>query len=95
MLTIIYKFIEHSEANNSLFSKQYGYRKKRSTELPAVKFFVDIHRAMDTSKLTKAVFIDLSKAFDNIIHWSILPKPQQYGTVGNTKSWFTNYHDTD
>ena len=85
------QLIDHLEHHNLLSSKQFGFRKKRSTESACVIFLDHIHRAMDNSKLTGALFVDLSKAFDTVSHSSILEKLPQYGITGNEMEWFTDY----
>ena len=62
------------EKNNLLSSRQFGFRKGKSTELAATLFFDDVHRAMDRGELTGTIFIDLSKAFDTVSHSVLLSK---------------------
>lgn len=88
----VYKqLIEHLESHNLLSPQQYGFRKKRSTETASVMFLDDIHRAMDSGKITGALFIDLSKAFDTVSHYSILDKLPGYGISGKEYEWFVDY----
>jgi retron-type reverse transcriptase len=77
------QLIKHLETNKLLSSRQFGFRKRRSTESAATLLLDDIHRAMDKSQLTGALFIDLSKAFDTISHSAILNKLQV--TVSTSK----------
>ena len=79
------------ENNKLLSDKQFGYRKGRSTELATTLFLDDVRKAADNGKLTGAVFIDLSKAFDTLGHTSILVKLQSYGIKDVTLEWFKNY----
>ena len=81
---------EYLESNNLLSKQQFGFRKGRSTETATTLFLDDIHKAMDKSQLTGAIFIDLSKAFDTISHSSILEKLPSYG-IGREKAFFTDY----
>ena len=46
---------------------------------------------MNDGKLTGAVFIDLSKAFDTISHAVLLSKLPQYGVTSNELEWFSDY----
>jgi len=61
---------------------QFGYRRKRSTSSAATIFVDDIRKEMDNGKLTGAVFIDLTKAFDTISHAVLLEKIKSYGVNG-------------
>ena len=85
------QLIEHLESHDLISPQQFGFRKKRSTEMATVLFLDDIQKAMDSGKLTGAMFIDLSKAFDTVSHSSILDKLPKYGIVGLEKLWFTDY----
>ena len=79
------------EKNNLLSSRQFGFRKDKSTELAATLFFDDVHRAMDRGELTGTIFIDLSKAFDTVSHSALLSKLSAYGICGREKELFSDY----
>ena len=51
------QLIRHLELHNT---QQYGFRKKRSTEIATVLFLDEIHKPMDRGNLTGALFVDLS-----------------------------------
>ena len=85
------QLIEHLESNNLLLKHQFGFCNHRSTKSAATLFLDDIHKAMDNSKLTGAIFINLSKAFDTISHNSILEKLPNYGITGQEWSFFAYY----
>lgn len=82
---------EYLESNNLLSEKQFGYRKKRSTELAKALLLDDIRKAADKGKITGAIFIDLSKAFDTLGHATLLAKLKQYGVSNVTLQWFESY----
>ncbi len=46
---------------------------------------------MDKGLLTRAVFIDLSKAFDTVSHSNLLNKLTSFGIRSYELEWFTNY----
>jgi hypothetical protein len=46
---------------------------------------------VDKGNLVRAVFIDLSKAFDTLSNGVLLEKLQAYGIKGNELLWFTDY----
>ena len=57
------QLVSHLESQDLLFDYQFGFRANHSTEL-AVTYLIDhIRKEADGGKLTGAVFIDLSKAF--------------------------------
>ena len=79
------------EKNNLLSSRQFGFRKGKSTELVATLFFDDVHRAMHRGELTGTIFSDLSKAFDTVGHSVLLSKLSVYGICGRKKELFSDY----
>ena len=85
------QLLNHLEENNLLSDSQFGYRKKRSTELATALFLDSIRKAADTGCLTGAVFIDLSKAFDTIGHSTLIRKLRDYGVKQIELDWFTDY----
>ena len=86
-----YQLVNYLEQNNLLSERQYGHRKKRSTEL-ATAYLVDkIRKAADKGLLTGVLFVDLSKAFDTLGHSGLITKLQSYGIKGQALQWFTNY----
>ena len=82
---------DYLEENKLLSDTQFGYRKKRSTELATSLILDEIRKAGDNGCLTGAVFIDLSKAFDTIGHSTLIRKLQDYGVNGNELQWFIDY----
>ena len=85
------QFYEYLERNNLLNECQYGFRKNRSTKLATTLFCDTVRKHIDQGKMTGALFLDLSKAFDTIGHGILLEKLILYGVGGNEHSWFTDY----
>ena len=85
------QIMEYLESHGLLSKNQFGYRKKRSTELATTLFLDNIRRKIDKGKLVGALFIDLSKAFDNIGHSVLLSKLPAYGIKSKELEWFENY----
>ena len=81
----------YMEQNNLLCDQQFGFRKKRSTEIAATLFFGDIKQYVNDNGLAGAIFIDLCKAFDTIGHARLLEKLKLYGVRDTEHSWFTDY----
>ena len=85
------QFVDYLESHKFLSTKQFGFRKQRSTEFANVLFTDAIRSAMDRGELTGALFVDLSKAFDTVSHAAILDKLPAFGVSSNELNWFTDY----
>ncbi|XP_057305372.1 uncharacterized protein LOC130642299 [Hydractinia symbiolongicarpus] len=82
------KFLEQ---NKLLSETQFGFRKKRNTELAATLFLDTIRRNIDNGELTGAIFIDLSKAFNSLSHAQIIESLKSHGVTGIEKELFIDY----
>ena len=74
--------MDHLERNNLLSDAQFGYWKKRSTDIATTLFVDNIRKNFDMGKLIGVIFIDLTKAFDTVSHSVLLFKRSAYGTKG-------------
>ena len=68
--------------NNLLCDRQYGFRKNRSTTDAITDFIGDVIKKLDDKQSVHAVMIDLSKAFDVLVHDILLSKLEYYGIRG-------------
>ena len=74
-----------------LSQKQYGFREGKST-IDAVSELVGLmYAAMDDSKPTICVFVDLAKAFDTVSHGLLLEKLERMGFRGVSYKLFKSY----
>ena len=72
-----------------LISKhQFGFQKKKSTELAAIVLLGQVRLAVDNGNLVDACFIDLQKAFDTISHNKLISKLRRYGVRDKELDWF-------
>ena len=85
------RLINHLERNNILADSQYAYRKSRSTELAATKLVNKILNNFDENKITIAVFLDLTRAFDCVNHEILCKKMEYYGIKNSALEWFKSY----
>lgn len=70
---------------------QYGFRKGCSTELALLNQKEIILDNIENKRITLAIFIDFSKAFDRLNHRTLLLKLQQYGIRGIAQNIFESY----
>jgi hypothetical protein len=74
-----------------LFSSQYGFRSKHSTNLAAAELIDRIIKLLDTGNKSLAIFIDLSKALDTLDHRILLGKLMYYGLQDNAIKLLGSY----
>ena len=79
--------------NNLITSNQSGFRPGDSTVNQLLHFVNDIHKSSDLygSLETRAVFLDISKAFDKVWHKGLIFKLKQNGISGPLLNVLTNY----
>ena len=85
------QLLDHLEKYHLLTNCQYGHRKNRSIKFASTLLLDDIRKSVDRGELVGAVFLDLSKAFDNIGHEILLSKLPSYGIRNIELTWFTDY----
>ena len=85
---VVYFQLYHYLENNKLLSPyQFGFRKNHSTKSSVVHLTDTVRKSMDKGKLTRALFIDLRKAFDTVDHQSLLSKLPYYGIEITELRW--------
>ena len=76
---------------DSIFSFQFGFLKKRSTNDAILEFTEFCYSALNEKKSTATALLDLSKAFDTIDHNILVKKLECYGIRGKSNEWFCSY----
>ena len=79
--------------NSRNFCKlQSAYRQKHSTETALLKVFDDCFMAMDMQRGTVLVTLDISAAFDTIVHDILLHRLElSFGIAGKFLEWIRSY----
>ena len=84
----IYKFLE---AFQCIYSFQFGFRKKHSTNHALIEITETIRQSLDNNKIACGIFVDLQKAFDTVNHDILIAKLEHYGIRGTANKWFASY----
>ena len=84
----IYKFLEDYQC---IYSLQFGFRKKHSTNHALIDITETIRQALDNKKFACGIFVDLQKAFDTVNHDILIAKLDHYGIRGTANDWFESY----
>ena len=77
--------------NGLICENQSGFRSSHSTKTSLLNVVDYIFSNMDSGKLTGAIYIDLSKAFDTVDHVLLLEKLSKFGVNGLELDWMKNY----
>ena len=84
----VYAFLS---ANNLLSQNQSGFRPGDSTIFQLLSITSIIYDSFEKYDETRAVFLDISKAFDKVWHEGIIFKLKCNGISGNLLNIFENY----
>ena len=74
-----------------LCPKQSGFRQKDSSVCKLIHIVHTIYEALENGKEVRAIFLDISKAFDKVWHEGLLFKLKQIGIGGPLLNWFQTY----
>lgn len=85
------QLVHYLEENNLLDDQQHGFRKGRSTITAGISFIQKIIEALDKQEFVVGVFLDLTKAFDSVLHERLLEVLLSLGVKGKELNWFRSY----
>lgn len=89
---LVYKrLIKFVNKHNILYSSQYGFRSRHSTQHATLEILNDILSNFDKGQFTFCLFIDLKKAFDTVNYDILLSKLGHYGFKGVVNDSFKSY----
>ena len=89
---LVFKHLfNHLRDNNLLSSLQSGFLPGDSTVNQLTYLYNTFCQALDSGKEVRAVFCDISKAFDRVWHAGLLAKLKAAGVSGNIHAWFADY----
>lgn len=86
------QFVHHWEDNSLLPDYQSAYRANRSCETVLLKLVNDLLWTFEESSVSSLVAIDLSAAFDTVLHEILLDLlNKQFGMTQTVNKWISNY----
>ena len=88
MFDSMYSFFQ---TNNLITSNQSGFIPRDSTINQLLSITTEIFEAFESYDEVRAVFLDMSKAFDKVWHEGLIFKLKQNGLNGQTLKILTNY----
>ncbi|MCG8046489.1 MAG: reverse transcriptase domain-containing protein [Candidatus Thiodiazotropha endolucinida] len=89
---LVFKYLfNHFRDNNQLTSLQSGFVPGDSTINQLTLLYNTFCHALDCGKEVRAVFCDISKAFDRVWHNGLIFKLQAAGVTGEVLTWFKSY----
>ena len=78
-------------SNNLITKNQSGFRPGDSTTNQLLGLINEIHKSFEKRHEVRAIFLDISKAFDKVWHQGLLFKLKQNGITGKSLYFFENY----
>ena len=85
------QIVKYLEDNSLLNGTQHAYRKGHSTQTCLMEIVEHIHKLRDQKKIVGFVSVDLSNAFDSLIHSHLLEKLGKLGFGENAVQWVQSY----
>ena len=88
------RIVDHLEKCGLFSDFQYGFRSSRSTADLLTVVSDRIARAFNRLEATRAVALDITKAFDRVWHAALLHKLKSYGISGQIFSLTSSFQSS-
>ena len=85
------KVVSFLEENEVFGDQQFGFRKGSSTTDQLLDLYNMMTRSLDEQKVTKMLYIDVSKAFDHVWRKALVYKLERAGIRGQLLRWVKSY----
>jgi len=91
MERIIYEQLSYFSVNNLFSTSQHGFLSGRSSTTNLLESVTDWIFPLDSCNNVDVLYIDLSKAFDSVVHSKLIDKLTWFGISDNLLLWLTSY----
>ena len=92
---LMYKrLVSFLNANDVLYSKQFGFRSKSCTADAILEFTDFAYSVLQSKEYLLTVYLDFSKAFDTVNRTILTKKLHHIGIRGRGLDWFSSYLDS-
>ena len=85
------RLTDHLLDNEILDSHQSAYRAHHSVETVLVSLTDHLLKQMDEGNLTALVLLDVSSAFDTVLHSLMIDRLKEFGVTSTALRWFISY----
>lgn len=83
--------VNHLTSHSLLLQSQHGVTKGRSCLTNLLLFLEDVTKAIKEGKPIDMVYLDFSKAFNEVPHQRLLHKIDSHGIGGNVAAWIREW----
>lgn len=85
------RILDFFNKHNVLQNNQYGFRKNLSTSMAIYRFLQEVWQAVDKKRHCAALFIDMTRAFDCVVHPILITQLEKIGIRGISLKLIESY----